>query len=412
MKNRPPASIGQDAPPPPFRGPLARAFLGVCLVLVAFNLRPVFSSLSAVLPELLADLNLGAVFSSLATTVPVLCLGLFAPLAPPLARRFGPETTILALLLALAGGTALRGLGTAPAILVGQALAGAAIAVGNVLLPALVKRDFADRPALLTGFYTMALCGGAAVAAGVTVPLERLLGSAPLALGAWSLPALAVALLWLPQLAFRGGEAGTRRSVPRGLWRDPLAWQVTLFMGLQSSLAYIVFGWLAPILRWRGFDATEAGLIVSVSVFVQTGSCLLAPVVAVRRPDQRGINVALIACALVGLLGCLYAPLWSVWGFALLQGIGQGSLIAVAMTVIVLRSPDPPTAAALSSMAQTVGYAIAAAGPLLVGLISGATGSFAWAGLLVAALALGGGVAGYGAGRRRHVLAPRHPASA
>lgn len=273
-----------------------------------------------------------------------------------------------------------------------------------MLLPSLVKRDFADRPALLTGLYTMALCGGAATAAGVTVPIERATGSWALALGSWCLPVIGVAILWLPQLAARNAGSETMRAPVRGLWRDPLAWQVTLFMGLQSSLAYVVFGWLAPILRWRGLDAAEAGLVVSVSVLVQTGSCLLAPTIAVRRPDQRGVNVVLIGCALVGLLGCLYGPVWSIWGFALIQGIGQGSLIAVAMTVIVLRSPDPPTAAALSSMAQSVGYCIAAVGPLLVGMLRGWTDSFTGAGVLIGLLALAGAAAGYGAGRNQHVL--------
>lgn len=390
-------------PPTPVRGRAGRVLLGASLVLVAYNLRPVFSSLSAVLPDAARDLALSPVFTSLLTTLPVLCLGLFAPFAPVLARRYGAERTILGLLVLLALGTALRGAGNAAVLMVGSVAAGAAIAVGNVLLPGLVKRDFPREAALMTGLYTCALCGGAATAAGFTVPLERLSGSWSAALALWAVPAAVVALIWSVQALHAGSAHRGHRPAVRGLWRDPLAWQVTLFMGLQSALAYCVFGWLAPILRERGLDPVDAGLVVSVSVLVQTASCLIAPTIAVRGRDQRAINVVLLGLAVIGLLGCLYAPLWSVWLWAVIQGMGQGSLIAVAMTVIVLRSPDPHVAAQLSSMAQTVGYMLAAAGPLLVGAIHGATGSFAATGILFVALGVGAATAGLGAGRARHV---------
>lgn len=397
--------VESDPPPPPtpVRGTLGRLLLGAGLVLVAYNLRPVFASLSAVLPEVTADLALSPFAVSLLTTLPVLCLGLFAPFAPGLARRFGAERVVLGLLVLLALGTGLRGTGSTLALFLGAMLAGASIAVGNVLLPGLVKRDFPDRAALMTGLYTMALCGGAASAAGFTVPIEHLLGSWRAALAAWALPALAVALIWLPQMAYapRGGRQA--RPAIRGLWRDPLAWQVTLFMGLQSSLAYVVFGWLAPILRERGLSAVEAGFVVSVSVLIQTASCLAAPTIATRGRDQRLIDVVLVGFAVVGLLGCLYMPLSTVWLWAVLQGIGQGSLIAVAMTLIVLRSPDPHVAAQLSSMAQTVGYLLAATGPLLVGLVRGWTGGFAASGALILAIGVGAAAMGYGAGRALHV---------
>jgi CP family cyanate transporter-like MFS transporter len=390
-------------PPTPVRSRAGRILLGASLVLVAYNLRPVFSSLSAVLPDVVRDLAVPPVFASLVTTLPVLCLGLFAPFAPMLARTIGAERTILGLLVLLAAGTGLRGIEHPAALLIGSVFAGAAIAVGNVLLPGLVKRDFPKEAALMTGLYTCALCGGAASAAGATVPLERMTGSWSTALALWAVPAVVVALIWSVQAIRAGSMHRGHRPAVRGLWRDPLAWQVTFFMGLQSALAYCVFGWLAPILRSRGLDAAEAGFVVSVSVLVQTASCLLAPTIAVRGRDQRAINVTLLAFAVVGLLGCLYLPTWSVWLWAVIQGIGQGSLIAVAMTVIVLRSPDPHVAAQLSSMAQTVGYTLAAFGPLLVGALYAATGGFAITGVLFVALGTGAAIAGWGAGKARLV---------
>lgn len=390
--------------PPALRSRTARIVLGTSLVLIAFNLRPLFSSLSVLLPEVMEATGLATTGASLLTTLPVLCLGLFAPFAPKLAQRYGAERTLLGALIVLAIGTALRGLESVPLLFVSTFLAGGAIAIGNVLLPGLVKRDFPDTVAIMTGLYTMALCAGSAGAAGLTLPIEHLLtGSWSGALAAWAVPAMIVALIWTPQ------ALGSRRTVSHsgfrvtGLWRDRLAWQVTLFMGLQSALAYCVFGWLAPILRERGFDATTAGALVSVSVMAQVVTCLAVPSFAVRRRNQCGVNVALVVAAVVALLGILFAPTSTVLFWAILQGIGQGGLIAAAMTVIVLRSPDSHIAAHLSGMAQGVGYVLAAIGPLLVGLIRGWTGSFQATSFLFVILGLGAAAAGLGAGRALHV---------
>lgn len=400
------AEVDNLPPPqaPVLRDGTARFVLGASLVLIAFNLRPIFSSLSVLLPEVMQATGLSPVGASMLTTLPVLCLGLFAPLAPKLAQRFGAERALLFALLLLAFGTALRGLGTAPLLFVATFMAGAAIAIGNVLLPGLVKRDFPDKAAMMTGLYTMALCAGAASASGLTLPIEhQITGSWSGALAAWAVPAFIVLLIWTPQALGSHRQASHSGFRVVGLWRDRLAWQVTLFMGLQSALAYCVFGWLAPILRERGFDATTAGAIVSLSVMAQVVTCLAVPSIAIRRKDQRGVNVALAVAAVIALLGILFAPTSTILFWAVLQGIGQGGLIAAAMTLIVLRSPDSHIAAHLSGMAQGVGYTLAAIGPLLVGLIRNWTGSFAASSVLFVALGLGVAVMGLGAGRALHV---------
>jgi CP family cyanate transporter-like MFS transporter len=250
----------------------------------------------------------------------------------------------------------------------------------------------------------MALCGGAAVAAGLTVPVEEAIGGGfPPALAVWAVPAVVVAAIWLPQ-AFGPGTRIRRGGVRvEGLWRDAIAWQLTLFMGLQSALAYCVFGWLAPILRERGLDAVTAGAVVSASVMMQVAACLVVPPIAVKCRDQRAVNVVLAACATFALIGFLFAPLSTVWVWAVIQGIGQGGLIAVAMTMIVLRSPDSNVAAHLSGMAQFIGYLLAATGPLLVGVIHGLTGGFAASAVLLVVIGFAAALAGLGAGRALHV---------
>lgn len=391
---------------PIFTSRTVQIFTGLSLVLIAFNLRPVFSSASSLLPEIIEQTGLSSFGAGVLTTLPVVCLGVFAPLAPKLAQRVGAERTLLGVLLLLALGTALRGFGSLPLLFLGTAVAGACIATGNVLLPGLVKRDFASKTGMMTGLYTMALCAGAASAAGFTVPLQRILGGSwSLALGAWAIPALLVALIWLPHALIRKVRMKHAGFRVQGLWRDRLAWQVTLFMGLQSALAYCIFGWLSPILRDRGLDGVAAGVVVSVSVMTQVFTCLLVPSIAVRCKDQRLINVILVAMAVTGLFGFLFAPLSTVWLWAIVQGMGQGGLIAIAMTIIVLRSRDAHVASHLSGMAQCVGYMLAAVGPLLVGLIHGATGSYNATAILFALLGLGAALFGWGAGRAVHVQA-------
>ncbi|MBD9386718.1 MFS transporter [Agrobacterium sp. AGB01] len=391
-------------PAPPAFSTIGRVILGASLVLIAFNLRPVFSSASALLPEIRSELGLSALGASLLTTLPVVCLGAFSPFAPRLAQRFGSEWTLLGVLLLLSLGTALRGLSSMPLLFIGTALAGACIAVGNVLLPGLVKRDFPKQAALMTGLYTMALCAGAAGAAGLTLPLEAMLGgSMNAALAAWALPALVVGAIWLPQVFMvKRGAVRTGFRV-EGLWRDRLAWNVTLFMGLQSALAYSVFGWLVPILRDRGLDGVTAGAVVSISVMVQAAACLVVPHIAVRGKNQSIINVTLCALAVGALIGLLFAPLSTVWIWAVIQGVGQGGLIAAAMTVIVLRSGDAHIAAHLSGMAQCVGYLLAATGPLIVGFIRGWTGSFAGCAILFVVIGTIAAINGWFAGRNGHV---------
>ncbi|KAB5621289.1 CynX/NimT family MFS transporter [Pseudomonas putida] len=373
------------------------------LVLVALNLRPALSSMAPVLGQVSEGLGLNASAAGLLTTLPVLCLGLFAPLAPILARRFGSERVILGILLTLALGILLRSALGATGVFVGSLIAGASIGIIGVLLPGIVKRDFPAHAGTLTGVYTMALCLGAAMAAGSTVPLSQYFGDSwAMGLGFWLLPALLAMLVWAPQ-ARQGHGAHQVAYRVRGLWRDRLAWQVTLYMGLQSSLAYIVFGWLPSILIGRGLSPTQAGLVLSGSVLVQLISSLSAPWLATRGKDQRLAIVVVMLVTLGGLFGCLYAPISGLWGWAVLLGLGQGGTFALALTLIVLRSKDSHVAANLSSMAQGVGYTLASMGPFAVGLVHDLTGGWAAVGWIFAVLGLGAIVFGLGGGRALHV---------
>lgn len=383
-----------------------RLLLAAGMIATAFCLRLVFASLSVRLPEVVRATGLEPWQVGLLTTLPILCLGLCAPLAPRLARRFGTDRTLFGALLLIAVGTGCRALGPVWALFSFSMLTGAAIATANVLLPTLIKRDFEDRTALLTGAYVTAISGGAALAAAVTVPIENwLVGDWRVGLSIWAIPAVGALFLWMPQLRRRTVRGGGVVLPVVGLWRDPLAWSVSLFMGLQSALAFSVLAWLAPILRERGLDPVRAGLVLSVLIVVQLATSLTVPSIATRRPGQRLIAVVLSVFAAGGLLGLLIAPLSGVWIWAIVQGLAQGGLFSLALTMVLLRSPDSHVASHMSSMSQSVGYVPAAMAPLGIGLLHQWTGGFGAVAVMVALIGVGLVVTGLIAGRPTVVAA-------
>ena len=386
----------------------ALVYLGLCLVLIGLNLRTVFSSFSAVLPEVTSDAGLPGWAVVVLTTVPVTLLGVFAPLAPVLARRFGAERVLFGAMAVLTAGLLLRpadlpGAGHLPALLAGTAACGAAIALCNVLLPGLVKRDFPHRLGLMGGLYTTAICASAALGAGFTYPVFNATGHWAPALWFWAVPAAVVLLLFLP-VAVRQRH-GQHKAVRDGVnvWRSAVAWQVTIFMVLQAMMSFSVFAWLAPILRERGVDGGTAGLIVSASIVLQMLGSLFAPALAARFRDQRVINTVVALMTGGGFALSIFGPLELIWLWTGLLGLGQGSLTAVALTMIMLRTRDGHTAAHLSGMMQGVGYGLGSTGTLLVGQLHQATGSFAAAGVLFLAVGALAAVFGYRAGRNRYI---------
>ncbi len=386
-------------------------YLGVCLVLIGLNLRTVFSSFAAVLPEVTADAGLPGWALVVLTTVPVTLLGVFAPLAPVLARRFGSERVLLGAMAVLTAGLLLRPValpaaGHLPALLAGTAACGAAISLCNVLLPGLVKRDFPHRLGLMGGLYTTAIVASAALGAGLTYPLFRMSGEWTAALWFWALPAGVVLLLFLPlavrQRQVREGQAHGGVTV----WRSAVAWNVTAFMALQAMMSFSVFAWLAPILRERGMDGNAAGLVVSASILVQMLGSLFAPALATRCRDQRFINAGVALLTGSGFALSVFGPLELIWLWTGMLGLGQGSLTAVALTMIMVRTRDGRTASRLSGMMQGVGYGVGSTGTLLVGHLHQETGSFAAAGLFFLVIGSLAAVFGYRAGRNRFVGDP------
>ncbi len=377
------------------------------VVLTALNLRTAIASVPPLLDEMREAVPLTAAAAGVLTTLPVICMALGSPLAPVVARRVGTEAGLSLMALTVAAGILLRLVPTTAALYAGTIVAGLGIAVGNVLVPAIIKRDYPDRVGLMTGGYTMAISASGALAAGLTVPLEDAIGHGWRAgLAVWALPALVAAAVWVPWAARGAAAARTARALARPapqLWRDPLAWRVTAFMGLQSLLFYSALSWLPALLRSEGIDREAAGGLLSLMLLAAIPTCLLVPVFAARRPDQRAAVALTLAVNAAGLTGLLVAPAALAGLWVTLLGLAQGALLALALLFFSLRSPDGEHAAQLAAMAQTVGYLVAAAGPLVVGILRETSGG--WTAPLVFLLAMLVPLlaAGLGAARARQV---------
>ncbi|RUR55679.1 MFS transporter [Vreelandella populi] len=340
------------------------------MVVVGLNLRPALSSVAPLLARLQETAGLSAAAAGVLTTLPVLFLGLSAPFAPLLAQRLGSERALSAALLLLAAGLIVRGLPLPGVLFLGSAMAGGAIGIGGTLLPALVKRELPESADLLTGLYTMALCLGGALGAGLSVPLTLWLGSWQASLMSWSLLALFALTVW----HFKMPSTHTQGTVhaPSGFLRllsKPLTWQVMLFMGIQSSMAYIVFGWLPTLLIDRGYDEASAGWTMAISILCQLASALGAPWLARLGHDQRPALLLVLSSTALGLWMLLIAPLAWKWPGAVFLGLGQGGSFSLALSLLVLRTSNSRLAGQLSGLVQGGGYVIAALGPFGVGLL-------------------------------------------
>jgi MFS transporter, CP family, cyanate transporter len=381
------------------------------VILVSINLRPAAASVGPVLDRIQSDTGLSSGWAGALTTLPVLCFGLLAPLAPLLARRLGLNTAIAVAMIALTAGLLVRLIGGNVLLFAGTALAGAAIATGNVLMPVLVRRDFPHRTGTAMALYTTSLIGFAALAAGVTVPIADALGGGwrP-GLGVWAIPAAIAALAWLPAFLRRHVEAGADARpahVPmvRPLLRQPLAWQVTLFFALQSGGFYATLAWLPDIFRSHGAGDSQAGFLLSLSIVVGLLTTTTLPGVATRVRDQRWLVVASASVWAAGLAGILVAPMSAPYLWAVLLGLGQNASFPLALMLIVLRGGGLATTEGLSTLAQSVGYAIAAIFPLAVGALHGAAGSWTPALILLLAVLVPQLAFGLAAGRNRQLVA-------
>ncbi|MFW3168556.1 MFS transporter [Geodermatophilus sp. CPCC 206100] len=381
----------------------------VALVLLALCLRAPFAAVGPLLDELSDELSVSTATLAVLTSLPLICFGLVSPTAPALAARIGVHRAVTAGAVVLVAGILLRLAGTW-GLFAGTVVLTAGIAVVNVLLPAAVRAEYGARSAPVLGVTTASVALSASLGAGLAQPLGTLGGSALAGLALWLVPAV-VALGGIAVLASRRRveriPAAARLPVSAVL-RDRVALAVTGFFGLQSLTFYAMLTWLPNILEDdAGMSGVAAGAVLAGATAVGAPCALVVPPLAARRPGQGawvGGSCTLIA---VGITGLLLAPAAAPVLWAVLYGLGTGIAFPLAMTLVLVRTRDVGQTGRLSAAAQSVGYLLAATGPLAVGLLHDVTGGWRTGLVLLLVLAVLQLVVGLAAGRPRLVTETR-----
>lgn len=377
-------------------------YLVVAVLVVAANLRGTITSVGPVLGDIASDVGLNPIQLGLLGSVPLIAFALISPLVAGLAARIGTERAVLSALVLLIVATVVRSLpGGDGNLWIGTALIGAAIAVCNVLVPAIVKQDFPDSIPTMTGVYSAVLSGFAALASGLAIPIAQV-GGWQWAVGVWALPVVAAVVVWLPRVIRApaapvrvGGSNPQPRPAAREaapttsatMWSSAVAWQVTIFVAMQTLVFFLLVNWLPTIEVAQGVSPAAAGWHLFLFQIVGIVAGLGVTWFMRGRADQRWIGAVCTLAMVVAMVGLLaIPPLVVLW--VVLAGLSAGSTLVVAFTLIAQRARTAADAGRLSGMSQGVGYLIAAAGPTGAGILFDLTGSWTPTVMLVIVVSL------------------------
>lgn len=377
----------------------------VGIILIATNLRAPLTSVGSLISAIRDDLSLSSTLAGTITTLPLLAFALLSPFAPKIAKKIGMEWTIFVSLIVLVLGIILRSSFGTISLFGGTLIIGIAIAMGNVLLPGFIKTNFPLKIGMMTGIYAVFMNIFGALGSGVSVPIASLHGWGwQGSLAVWAALALVSLLVWIPQLRKRNNTTKTTGEQVKGkasLLKSPLAWHITLFMGLQSLMFYTLITWLPAILEFQGFSSAAAGWMLFLMQFSLIPVTFIIPVIAEKMDSQKTLSVITAMLFMIGI-GILLTGMNSLLFIsAILIGVACGSAFSLSMMFFTLRTSDGQQAAEMSGMAQSLGYLFAAVGPVLFGALHDLNGG--WTIPLILLLVLSGVilVSGYQAGQKR-----------
>lgn len=369
----------------PFYGrPIIALLAIVALMLAAANLRGGLVVVGPLVMEIRDSLNISASAFSLLTTLPLICFGVMSIFVPWLTRRWAPQWISIVGLMVISLGVGFRLLDHYALVILGTLLLGCAIATLNVLIPGLVKAFFPRNVGLMTGLYSVTLSLGAGVGVYLAIPLLEQFGHWRYPVAMWAIFPLFCVLFWLPMLKVKGVGRPTN-PIKVSLWRDKLAWSITFYMGLQSFYFYSMATWLPKILLENGLQAHDAGTATALINLVSIPFNLFVPILAAKMRNQRLLVVGTFLVSFIGLAGIWWQPDAAPLLWASFIGMGCGSSLSLALSFFVLRADNTAQATALSAMAQSIGYLLAALGPVSLGLLRDINGHWQFAlGLLMA----------------------------
>lgn len=386
------------------------ALLVIGIIFVAFNLRPAITSVGPVIGIIRDDIGLSNWSVGLLTSLPLIAFAIMSPLAPRLGNRFSNERALLFGLILLFFGLMVRSISVLFLLFAGTVFIGLGIAICNVLLPGVIKEKFPAKVALMTSLYSTAMGVFAATASGLSIPLAR--GAEwgwQLALLFWTIPAVIGIIIWVyiskKDKSDQSVEMKYVQPSDNRMWRSPLAWQVACFMGLQSFMFYVTVSWLPEILHDYGVSMETAGWMLSFTQFVGLPASFFVPVIASKFKSQSLIVVTLTLFAISGYTGLLLGNSYAVMIASIVSiGIALSGSFSLALAFLGMRARSARQAAELSGMAQSLGYTLAAIGPMFIGFLFDITHAWSVPLMTLMGVAVLVAIFGYGAGRNKYVL--------
>ncbi|WP_228548348.1 CynX/NimT family MFS transporter [Sporosarcina obsidiansis] len=403
-------NLQKERPSKHLHFPKSQWILLAGILFIAATIRSPLTSVGPIIGSIRDQLQISNSLAGFLTTIPLLAFAIVSPFAPRISKRYGLAPTLFYSMILLLAGVLMRSAGSSTLLLIGTFLIGVAIAFGNVLLPSLLKLSFPLHIGLMTGLYSVSMNISATLASGIAAPIANNTSYGwQGALGVWGIITFIAVIVWIPQVRKKRvvekeivKNLKVRPTIP--LWRSPIAWSVTFFMGLQSFLFYTTSSWMPVVLQTTGLTDEAAGWMLSLVQLSQLPVVFIIPVIADKVKNQRGLVTAVFACYVIGYGGVQFGSenftaLWMIF-----IGLGGGASFGLAMMFFTLRSSTPEEAASLSGMAQSVGYMLAAIGPVLFGSLHDYTGSWTaplYIFLVVAFLLF---LSGLSAGKNRYIF--------
>ena len=352
-------------------------FFMVAIFLFATTLRTPITVVGPIISFIRDGLGISNVLAGFLTTIPLIAFAIVSPFAPRIARKWGMEWTLFYSVILLCTGILLRSVGETVLLIGGTILIGIAIAFGNVLIPSYFKWKFPLHIGLLTGVYSVSMNISSGLAAGFSFPIATNAGW-QIALGFSIVLGVLTLAIWIPILRTPKVDLqmSTSQTMKTQMWKSPLAWAVAGAMGFQSFLFYCSSAWLPEIFVSQGLDATTAGWMVSVMQFAQIPMTFVIPIIAGKLVSQRPIVIFFTICYLIGFTG-----VWMEWTslailWMIFLGFAGGASFGLVLMLFSLRTETAYDAAELSGFAQSIGYLVAAVGPVLFGYVHDLTNSW------------------------------------
>ena len=337
------------------------------ILLVSSNLRAPITSLGVAVPSIKDTLGITNSEVSLITIVPLLSFALVSLFASKTSNKFGLEQTIFVALILILSGVLIRIIPDLPSLYIGTILVGIGVAFGNVITPSIIKANFHLHIGVVTAYYTVVMNTFGGISSYITDPLIKI-SSYNYALSFVGILTIFTLFLWSFQITKKKETAESLRDNNMNVWKSPLAWQITLFMGGQSLIFYSLIIWLPEYLSTQGYSIHTAGIYLFVLQISMIPFTFITPIIANKIKSQFKLTLVTGVLFIIGVTMMLIFPNWALIS-TIIIGISNGSAFGLVNTFFSLRTESSITSAKLSGMSQSIGYLLAAIGPLLFGVL-------------------------------------------